>query len=351
MISTKLLNTVYRVPHTAKRKLYNFSKDPRGILTSKLKAILGEQRYANLQYSSPIYDVRRWVLNREGKREYEAERTHMQLNSLQRRIVTDLRERGIAIVRFSELFPNTDFRELQAFAESLLQKSENQEQVTKILDGFRPDNPLGLVMKFYLVRLLGDNPAFYHNDKFVKLVLSDEILGIVCDYFGSFVRIADMDFWCNVPTEERDTYSQTWHRDSEDKKLVKLFLWLRDVDETTGPFYYVPGSHSEGAYRTFYPQTRVRSQYPPAGEVDKHFSVEQRKAYTGEAGTLILCDTAGIHKGGHPTKGMRLLFTALYSTDAGWDYGDRFSILGLDRERLGPAARFAAGRARTYRIT
>ena len=350
MLSTKLLNTVYRVPYTAKQKLFNFSRDPKGIFTNKLRSTLGEKRYTNLQYSSPIYDVRRWFLNREGKRAYAAEKVHMQLNSLQRRIVNDLSKNGIAVVHFSELFPNVDFRELQEFAESLLQEPENKEQVTKILNGFRPANPLGLVMKFYLVRLLGNKPAFHYDDKFVELVLSDEILRIVCGYFGSFVRIADMDFWCNVPTEEPDAYSQTWHRDSEDKKLVKLFLWLRDVDATTGPFYYIPGTHSEGVHNKFHPQTRVVSKYPPAGAVDEYFSPEQKVRFTGEAGTLIFCDTAGLHKGGHPTTGLRLLFTALYSTDAGWDYGDRFSILGLDRERLSPAAGYAAGRARTHRI-
>jgi ectoine hydroxylase-related dioxygenase (phytanoyl-CoA dioxygenase family) len=156
--------------------------------------------------------------------------------------------------------------------------------------------------------------------------------------------MTDMDYWCNIPTDGPGIYSQTWHRDSEDKRLVKLFLWMRDVTPETGPFYYIRGSHHYGPYGNFYPQTRLESQYPPKGAVDEKFPESERKMYTGEAGTLLLCDTSGLHKGGAPVSGKRLLFTSLFSTNAGWNYGDRFRIAGLQKDMLKPAARYATGR-------
>ena len=36
----------------------------------------------------------------------------------------------------------------------------------------------------------------------------------------------------------------------------------------------------------------------------------------GKAGTMIFCDTAGIHRGGYATKNERIMFTAGYRTPA-----------------------------------
>jgi hypothetical protein len=329
---------------TAKQKLHNFQKDPNGILRNKLETILGRERLLQIGDTSPIYDIRRWLMNRAAKKAYAAEKTRMPLSALQRRIVKDLREDGIATVHFSELFPDRDFNEFRNHAEALLQRPENQEMIRKVEGGYKPDNPQGLVLKYFVLRLLGQNPVFDRDDKFIDLALSDEIQRIVCAYFGSFVRMTDMDYWCNIPKDGPDLYSQNWHRDSEDKKLVKMFVWVRDVDMDSGPFHYIPGSHIEGSFDGFYPLKRLTSQYPPVEKVEEKFSQDQKKTFTGRAGTIVLANTAGIHKGGAPTKHLRLLFTALFSTNAGWNYGDRFRIPGLQKERLSPAAQYATGR-------
>ncbi len=41
--------------------------------------------------------------------------------------------------------------------------------------------------------------------------------------------------------------SQRWHRDYNDKHLLKVFLYMSDVDEAAGPFEYVPGNMIGGA--------------------------------------------------------------------------------------------------------
>jgi hypothetical protein len=65
---------------------------------------------------------------------------------------------------------------------------------------------------------------------------------------------------------------------------------------------------------------------------------------TGKPGTVILCDTTGFHKGGHPTRGLRLLFHWVYTTDAGVMFnGKRYKITGTPDPTLTPAQRFAIG--------
>jgi hypothetical protein len=62
---------------------------------------------------------------------------------------------------------------------------------------------------------------------------------------------------------------------------------------------------------------------------------------TGPAGTVILCDTSGFHKGGRCTRKHRFLLTATYASDAALD----FSRYRLEQPKqivhLGPMARHA----------
>jgi hypothetical protein len=68
-------------------------------------------------------------------------------------------------------------------------------------------------------------------------------------------------------------------------------------------------------------------------------------ACTGSAGTLILCDTDGFHRGGIATTGVRLLATWTYVTPGGMLTlaPRRFVVEDLEGEGawLSAAARFA----------
>jgi hypothetical protein len=330
---------------SVKGKIERLQKDPWGVLTARLQhylsRLLNDSDSLALKFRWPVYGLWRYVVNKEAIRLYCNEAKSMELNSLQEQIVNELTENGICIVHFNNLFPTRAFGEFHALAGTYLQESRNQKLVETIQGGRLADQ-----WKFYLVRLFGNRPVFDQSNKFLDLSLSDEVLRIVCRYLGMFCRIIDIDLWCNVATPGPASYSQRWHRDPDDKKLIKLFLYLRDVDETKGPFCFVPGSHNGGRFSKVYRQTLADSHYPPEGEVEKWFSKDQIKVCTGSAGTVILCDTTGLHKGGHPASGLRVLFTTAYTTNAGLMHinnARRYSIQCLEHESLSAAGSYAIG--------
>ena len=54
--------------------------------------------------------------------------------------------------------------------------------------------------------------------------------------------------------------SQLWHRDpANDEHLLKVFVYLTDVDEGAGPFMYAAGTHPEGDVKQ-QPQSHPESQ-------------------------------------------------------------------------------------------
>jgi hypothetical protein len=119
--------------------------------------------------------------------------------------------------------------------------------------------------------------------------------------------------WLNYPTSEPATLSQLWHHDPEDLKIIKVFIYLEDVGEGNGPFTYVPGTHPFG---THVPKadTRRRKERLADEQLGEVFPPSMWRVCTGPAGTMILADTLGYHRGGKPATGTRLLVTFTYTS-------------------------------------
>ena len=86
--------------------------------------------------------------------------------------------------------------------------------------------------------------------------------------------------------DEARVASQRWHRDFNDKHLLKAFLYLVDVDEGTGPFQYVPGSAPGGTPRRRVAVAPARRELPARDELEQRLPAEDFKTFTGPKGTL-----------------------------------------------------------------
>ena len=109
-----------------------------------------------------------------------------------------------------------------------------------------------------------------------------------------------------TPPGTEAAHSQRWHRDPEDKKILKMFVYLSDVDEGAGPLNYVSKSNHGGKWRKVFPQNPPAGSYPPQGAVDKIIPREDIKIGLGKSGTIVFGDTSGLHKGGYATEKERL---------------------------------------------
>jgi hypothetical protein len=131
-------------------------------------------------------------------------------------------------------------------------------------------------------------------------------------------KLEYVDVWYSVPqpaVAERIS-SQRWHRDYNDKHLLKVFLYLVDVDENMGPFQYVAGSQPGGLYGNAWGWQPLGKHYPTEEELEARVPGDAVQTFTGPAGTLVFCNTAGFHRGGFSTTDPRVLATATYSSPA-----------------------------------
>jgi ectoine hydroxylase-related dioxygenase (phytanoyl-CoA dioxygenase family) len=107
-----------------------------------------------------------------------------------------------------------------------------------------------------------------------------------------------------------------WHRDYNDQHLVKVFTYLVDVDEGTGPLEYVPGSARGGPYAHEWPWEPMGETYPPGEDFDSRIPDSAVRTFTAPAGSMIFANTSGFHRGGFATEKARSLWVFNYVSPA-----------------------------------
>lgn len=271
------------------------------------------------------YPVWFYVLNRGARARFNADKK--ELTPVQERVVRDLRTTGIGITSCDELFGPGTFEKLKAYAET----SPTFEKE----GGKKP----------YIIEYWAPTPTLSKENPFVTLSLSPAALNIVNAYMQMWSKFyyVMLGRTLVVPVDAEAKASQRWHRDYEETRMCKMFIYLNDVDEDSGPFTYVKGSQLGGKYRKIFPQRPGRGIYPPEGGVEALIPERDRFLAVGRAGSVIFADTSGLHRGGFAKKHERFMFTAGYCSSAA--FGRKRYYLPAAGDTLmdgaSPAAEFA----------
>jgi hypothetical protein len=235
-----------------------------------------------------------------------------ELNDVQQRALDELRRDGIAVVSFEELFGAQLWRDAVADIEPFIRETEAAAREF----GDRPRGKEEVIVRRFLDKAAadGDKPRFALDSPWLRAAASDQLLGIVNAYRGRPTRLFYLDNWYTVPYPGINTRvaSQRWHRDPEDEHVVKVFTYFSEVDDEAGPFQYIRSSTAGGRYGDLWPWGVGDHWYPPPDELEQAIADEDRLTMTGPAGTVILCDTGGFHRGGFARTKPRILSVSTY---------------------------------------
>ena len=90
--------------------------------------------------------------------------------------------------------------------------------------------------KEFVVRLHSYGVELGLDDPWFRAVASHRLLDIANAYLEMWSKLEYVDVWYSVPqpAEAERISSQRWHRDYNDKHLLKVFLYLVDVDDDDG---------------------------------------------------------------------------------------------------------------------
>jgi hypothetical protein len=225
-----------------------------------------------------------------------------------RRIADELIEQGI-VVGPSTQFLTEGGREALAEASELVLGIARSDAVQAAIAQGMSDRD----KKNFLVELIKWEQEHVVDSPLVRLALDRKLLEIVSLYLGMWPRLHAIGAWLNFPTDDEAKESQLWHRDGDDLKIVKVFIYLNDVDGGRGPFSYVPKTQPFGARAGTVPKQKTPGRVTD-DEMRDVIPPEAWLACTGSAQTMILADTTGYHRGGKPVTGDRILITFTYTS-------------------------------------
>jgi hypothetical protein len=254
----------------------------------------------------------RLLANRASRRRYFQQPPV--LDETQQGVVERLRSEGYATLPLSELVPDPGVRtELDADADRFIEETERQLAREEVGGESTLKRRPG---KEFVVRKYAYGVELGLADPWLRLGVNRRLLDIANAYLEMWSKLEYVDVWYTPPVraEERRS-SQRWHRDFNDRHLLKAFLYLVDVDEGTGPFEYVPRSAPGGELDGLWPWRPLGENYPPEDELAEQ-TAGRSVTFTAPKATIIFCNTCGFHRGGFAKSKPRVLATFTWDSPA-----------------------------------
>jgi hypothetical protein len=140
--------------------------------------------------------------------------------------------------------------------------------------------------KNFLLRIFS-GAEFMQYPEIVRFIADRRLLDTVATYLGSVPIMTIAELWWSPPNDSKRS-SQLVHTDYEDRRQVKCFLNVSDVDEDQGPFTFFPRDVS----------IRLRERLPKRGTrfTDEAIAAaatgEEPVRLTGPAGHGALVDSS-----------------------------------------------------------
>ena len=211
------------------------------------------------------------------------------LEQAEREIVNALEVNGICITSLDALnLPETEF-----FFQSAIQLS-NKLKDKSLLPAFSKHHEVHATLDGLM-----EHPDIFYwglNQRFLKIV--EQYLGLAVGYDGASCVLS--------VANGRELGARAWHRDREDRRMLKICVYLNDVEAEGGPFECLSPqlnamlSQSAQHQHRSIPDTEMQHL---AQSLAQSNSAEPNVTCIGPEGTVIFVDTARFfHRGKPPTQ-------------------------------------------------
>ena len=196
----------------------------------------------------------------------------------------------------------------------------------------------------YILKMNPENAVHPLSYPLLAVGLSAPVLRVVSSYMNLWPKLIYADAWYSIAMDPgKRIGSQQWHRDPEDKQMVKVYLYFSEVDESAGAMEYILGtSNAIGGQGRKIGEWKAAGAnlYPSSELVEQSFPASRHFYCSGQAGTLLFCDTTGLHRGGISRSRPRVVATWTFVTPAS-RHQRRFTVRPVNGMLLSEEARFA----------
>lgn len=150
---------------------------------------------------------------------------------------------------------------------------------------------------------------------FADWAQSQRLLNIIENYIGLPVAFQGVHLRRDF-ANDRPVTTEFWHRDLEDRRVIKLFVYLSDVTTEAGPYEYIPRSKVTPAIvqqiEASFKQRVASNPYDMGITDDEMAAIVPRSDWhscEGSAGTVLFSDPVAVfHHGKSRQQGRSALF-------------------------------------------
>ena len=157
-------------------------------------------------------------------------------------------------------------------------------------------------------------PADLINQPDVQRLMSDRsFIALAQEYLGAQPVLDTVNLWWTTAFSRQpdQAAAQLYHFDMDHVRWLKVFIYLTDMTPTSGPHCFVAGSHrTQGIPVNLLDRGYVRLT---DADVSMNFPPQKAMEFHGRAGTIIVEDTRGLHKGRPVLENDRLMFELEFS--------------------------------------
>ncbi|XGV96493.1 MAG: hypothetical protein ACAF41_27645 [Leptolyngbya sp. BL-A-14] len=150
---------------------------------------------------------------------------------------------------------------------------------------------------------------------FSQWAQNQRLLNIIENYIGLPVAFQGVHLRRDF-ANERPVTTELWHKDLEDRRVIKLFVYLSDVATETGPYEYIPRSKVTRKIaqqiKASFTKRVATNPYDMGITDDEMAAIVPRSDWrtcVGAAGTVLFSDPVAVfHHGKSRTQGRSALF-------------------------------------------
>jgi len=151
------------------------------------------------------------------------------------------------------------------------------------------------------------NQPILNIPELYKFVFDERLIQVATSYYGCIPALSSVAVRRSYITDSPPVTNQFFHRDYNGLvKIVKVIIYLNDVDESGGPFTYV----SKSAGKMF--DNWWRYHYLDDSIIQKYYDPEDILPLTANFGDVLFAGTRGWHKGAKPKNKERYAIHACF---------------------------------------
>jgi len=240
--------------------------------------------------------------------------------SMKKRDFIKLSNKDATIINDNEIFKdiaNKISNETNLLREKSRKKILSPEYKKKLTDELGPQaSDAEIPYRASLYDDLSDNL----KSEIVKFASSEKMISTAAKYMGIFPILTRVQVYHNIPRENaKKRGAMHWHRDTFGFKNLDFLMTVTDVDDESGPFFYLDKKIKASSFLTFQNLVSTTNKGErgkvAAEEFSKHFKDSETSKFSGKSGSGMFIDSfSTYHRGGFCKSKDRVLFRLCYQS-------------------------------------